>query len=40
MGWLCEEFKVTIAKQTLSRELRAMGIASWTPSVIERECVN
>ena len=23
--WICEEFRITIAKQTLSRELRAMG---------------
>ena len=23
--WICEEFRITVAKQTLSRELRAMG---------------
>jgi hypothetical protein len=26
--WIFEEFRLTIAKQTLSRELRAMGYAS------------
>ena len=25
MGWIYEEFRISIAKQTLSRELRAMG---------------
>ena len=26
--WIFEEFRITIAKQTLSRELRSMGVAS------------
>ena len=29
--WIFEEFRITIAKQTLSRELRAMGLPRWRP---------
>jgi hypothetical protein len=30
--WIFEEFRIPIAKQTLSRELRAMGFASCQPA--------
>ena len=37
--WVYEEFRITVAKQTLSRELRAMGYGKLSAQLLQYFCV-